>query len=135
MPDLWLVFPLGPGKNDLHGVGTARWGRWLFLKPEVREWRQKQRARLRAEDIVEHEEPCSVEVYSHYLPGSSYGDVDHQLVNILDTLTSVDGSSSLLKDDKWIWRVTATVTRDAPADEPYVDVFVLWGADESPSSL
>jgi Holliday junction resolvase RusA-like endonuclease len=56
-------------------------------------------------------------VHAHLPPESDWGDIDHYVSNVLDTMTGV-----VYTDDKWIERVVLTRTRDA--EEPYCDVFV-----------
>ena len=58
-----------------------------------------------------------MEIHGHLQPDSDYGDVDHYISNVLDTLTSV-----VYVDDDQVERVVATRTRDS--EEPYVDLFI-----------
>ena len=60
--------------------------------------------------------PWRVEVHAHLPEASRYGDCDHYVSNILDTLVGV-----LYTDDCWVEHIVATRTRDS--EEPYVDIF------------
>jgi Holliday junction resolvase RusA-like endonuclease len=78
--------------------------------------------------ILEVGELCEVEIHAHLEPGSNYGDVDHYISNVLDTLTSV-----VYVDDDQVERVVATRTRDS--EEPYVDILIypsLSGCGDDP---
>lgn len=66
---------------------------------------------------TKRDEPWEVEIHAHLPPGSDYGDIDHYVSNLLDTLTGV-----VYTDDRWVERVILTRTRDA--EEPYVDLFL-----------
>jgi hypothetical protein len=124
LQDLWLTCPLPADKNALYGVSPYRAKRWVFLYPEVVQWRMAQRLRwlvdLRAADPAwrTHDEPWEVEIHAHLEVGSAYGDIDHYVSNVLDTLVSV-----LYTDDCWVEHVVLTRTRDVTNDEPYVDIF------------
>lgn len=63
------------------------------------------------------DEPCSIEIHAHLPPGSDYGDCDHYVSNILDTLSEI-----VYTDDHWVEHIVLTRSRDA--EEPYLDIFV-----------
>jgi len=119
---VWLTCPLPHDKNDLYKVSPYRAKRWVYLNPEVVEWRMVQRMRWLAElrqvepNWTTHDIPWEVEIHSHLPPDSIWGDVDHHCSNLLDTLVGV-----LYSDDCYVERVVLTRTRDA--EEPYCDIF------------
>lgn len=119
---LWLVCPLPHDKNDVYGIGAKGWKRWFYLNPACAKWRDAQRDRWRAEICEFYVSSCEIDLHVHLPPGweGKKWDVDHATSNILDTLTAV-----VYDDDAVVFSEWSTKTYDAPAGEPYVDIFIF----------
>lgn len=119
MQTQWLVCPLPHSKNEVWQIGAKGWRRWFYLNPKVKHWREAQQRRWEEDGVEKYGPGLEVELHAHLPEGSEYWDVDHGISNMLDTMTGI-----IYEDDSHIERVVATVTRDAPQHEAYVDIFI-----------